>query len=101
MLRNAAPMLSMVPMVGAAAGIGGAIASQAASVAVSEGASAAAAIKAKSELTVAYKLFRPGVASPLLDGTLKAKARTNGEDIITPLITQAAADTLGEIAKQK
>ncbi len=101
MLRNAAPMLSMVPMFGAAVSIGGMIAARAASVALAGGLSAATAVKAKSELTLAYKLFRPGAATPVFENSLKAKARTDGEDVITPLLSQAVANTLGEIAKQK
>ena len=101
MLRSAAPMLSMVPMVGMAAGVGGMIAGQAASVALSGGVNAASAVKAKSELTLAYRLIRPGVATPVVENSLKAKASADGQDVITPMLSQAVVNALGEIAKQK
>lgn len=100
MLRTAAPMLSMVPMVGMAAGIGGMIATQAAGAALSGGVGAASAIKAKSELTLSYKLLRPGATAPVVSNTLKAKARTDGEDVITPMLSQAVTQTLDAILRK-
>ena len=101
MLRAATPMLSMVPMVGMVAGIGGMIASQAAGAALSGGVNAASAVKAKSELTLSYKLVRPGVPVAVVESSLKAKATTDGQDVITPMLREAVANTLSEISKQK
>jgi hypothetical protein len=101
MLRNAAPLINMIPMVGMAAGVGGAIASQVASAAAAGGMSAAGAVKAKSEVTLGYKLVRPGLDSPVLESSLKAKAATDGEDVITPLLSQVVASALSEIQKKK
>ena len=100
MLRTAAPMLSMVPMVGMAAGVGGMIATQAAGVALSGGVNAASAIKAKSELTLTYKLLRPGATNPVMENTLRTKARTDGEDVITPMLSETVAQTLGAVLKK-
>ena len=58
-------------------------------------------IKAKSELTFEYKLAAPGNAAPVFSKSLKAKAKTDAEDLITPMVTQAAADVLTEVSKNK
>ena len=50
---------------------------------------AASSLKAKDELTLEYKLQRG--AERLLANTIKAKAKSDGEDLISQLATQAAA----------
>lgn len=47
-------------------------------------------IKAKDEITLDYKLEAVGGARPALSKTEKAKARSDGEDVLTPLIERAA-----------
>lgn len=53
-------------------------------------ASVAASIKAKDELTLAYKLETADGTKPPLIKTEKAKAKANGEDVLTPLIEKAS-----------
>jgi hypothetical protein len=47
-------------------------------------------IKAKDELTLDIRLERPGSTTPSFAQTYKGKAKSGGEDIITPLIQQAS-----------
>lgn len=81
---------NMIPVGGST---GAVIAGQVASTVIMA-ASMSATTKAKDEITLEYKLQAPGGA--LAAGTiLKAKAKQNGEDIITPLIEQAAQAIIG------
>lgn len=103
-LKKAAPFTSMVPMVGmmggAAGSMTGAMAGMAAGSAMSGAASVAGTVKAKAEVTFDYKLVVPGGA-PVAGTTLKAKAKEDGQDVITPLIEQADEAILTELAKRK
>jgi len=56
-------------------------------------------VKSKDELTLIHKL-QPVGASPMQPGTLKAKAKSDGEDIISPLAEQAATAVLSEATKK-
>jgi len=83
MFKAIAPVLgSVVPV----AGVGGMIAGQIASTAIN--AAATANVKPKDEVTLEIKL-RNGAAVTLAR-QFKAKARGAGEDVITPLVEQAA-----------
>ena len=103
LLRKAMPMASMIPMVGMAAGAAGAIATTAVASAAAQEASSIAvsgAVKAKSEVTFDYKLVAPGNDAPILANSTKAKAKADGEDVITPLIEQAATAIIGQVSKK-
>lgn len=54
------------------------------------GNAALSGIKAKDEITLVYQLIQKGGTSSLLNNTLTAKAKSDGEDVISPLIQQAA-----------
>ena len=54
------------------------------------GGSATANVKQKDELTLDIKLQAPGNAAPAAARQFKAKAKSAGEDIITPAVAQAA-----------
>jgi hypothetical protein len=101
-LRKASPMASMIPLAGLAGGravaMGGAVAGTAAAGAA---ASAASTVRAKSEVTFDYKLMVPGNDTPVLANTEKAKAKEDGEDVISPIIERAATAILAEVAKKK
>lgn len=47
-------------------------------------------VKQKDELTLDVRVQAPGVASPAATRQFKAKAKSSGEDIITPVVEQAA-----------
>jgi len=56
-------------------------------------------IKAKDELTLDVRLERPGSTTPSFAQTFKGKAKSAGEDIITPLSQQAAQAIVTSIGK--
>jgi hypothetical protein len=65
--------------------------STAAAVAANAATSAAIAdVKAKDELTVDVRLEKPGAGYPAFSKQFKGKAKSAGEDIVTPPTTQAA-----------
>lgn len=108
---------SMTPM-GAAmgGGMGGAIAAQSAGMAASAAAQAAAMsaqqqalsqlsgfngqIKSKDEVTVQYQLVPAGSTSAVAQNSLKAKAKSDGEDVLTPLLQQTAANVLNSVSQK-
>ncbi len=57
-------------------------------------------IKSKDDVTVQYQLVATGQSSPVVQNTLKAKAKSDGEDVLTPLLQQAATDVLGAASKK-
>ena len=57
-------------------------------------------IKAKDELTLDVRLERPGSTTPSFAQTFKGKAKSAGEDIITPLSQQATQAIIASIGKQ-
>jgi len=57
-------------------------------------------IKAKDELTLDVRLERPGSTTPSFAQAFKGKAKSAGEDIITPVSQQAAQAIISSIAKQ-
>ena len=92
MFKAIAPVLgSVVPV----AGVGGIIAGQVASTAIN--AAATANVKPKDEVTLEIKLQKgPAVA---LTRQFKAKAKGAGEDIITPIVEQAATALVETVGK--
>ena len=92
MFKAIAPVLgSVMPM----AGVGGLIAGQVASTAIN--AAATANVKPKDEVTLDIKL-QNGTAVTL-DRQFKAKAKGAGEDIITPIVEQAATALVETVGK--
>ena len=57
-------------------------------------------IKNKDELTMDIRLERPRSTTPSFAQTYKGKAKSAGEDIITPLVQQASTQIAGAVAKQ-
>jgi hypothetical protein len=96
-LKKAMPYASMIPMAGGLASI----ATNAAGVAaMSSAAGLSDAIKAKSEISLDYKLVKPGSDTAVVANSLKAKAKQDGEDIISPLFEQAATAVLTAASKK-
>jgi hypothetical protein len=100
---------SMTPMGVMAHGMGAAAAAQAAAAAASQMAQQQAVnqlagfngqIKSKDDVTVQYQLVAAGQTAPLLQNTLQGKAKSNGEDVLTPLLQQAATSVLTEVSKK-
>jgi hypothetical protein len=100
---------SMTPVGGMAKGMGGVVAAQAAGMAASQMAQQQAMnqlaglngqIKSKDDVTVQYQLVASGQSSPVVQNSLKAKAKSDGEDVLTPLLQQAATEVLGAATKK-
>ena len=111
-MKMAAPVASMVPMAGMGGGVGGAMAAQTAGMAASVAAQAAqeqalsqlsgfnGQIKSKDDVTVQYQLVALGQTSPVVQNTLKGKAKSDGEDVLSPLLQQAATSVLTSVSKK-
>ncbi len=57
-------------------------------------------IKSKDDVTVDYQLYPTGQGQPKLQNSLKGKAKSDGEDVLSPLIQQAATSVLTEVTKK-
>lgn len=99
---------SMTP-IGMAGSMRSAAAAQAASMAASQVAQQQAMnqlagfngqIKSKDDVTVQYQLMPTGQAAPVLQDTLNGKAKSNGEDVLTPLLQQTAIAVLTQVSKK-
>lgn len=101
MAASAAPVGMM------AHGVAGVAAAQAANVVVSQIAQQQAMhqlatfngqVKSKDDVTVQYQLLPAGQDTPTLQGTLQGKAKTDGEDVLTSMLTQTANAVLTQVS---
>jgi hypothetical protein len=104
---------SMTPVGGMARGMGGAVAAQTAGMAASAAAQAAqqqaisqlagfnGQIKSKDDVTVQYQVIATGQTAPLVQNSLQGKAKSDGEDVLTPLLQQAANTVLTQVSTAK
>ncbi|MBA3631655.1 MAG: DUF4412 domain-containing protein [Acidobacteria bacterium] len=79
---------------------GGAAARSATITGVHTAASISGSIKAKDELTLEYKLEATDGAKPGVANTAKAKAKSDGEDVFTPLVERAAQAIIDAVMKK-
>jgi hypothetical protein len=86
-LSAATPMAAMIP----GAGMAAMAASQSLAIASSTAVMASSGVKAKSEVSFEYSLNSPDETSVLRDAQ-KSKAKTDGEDVVTPMIQKAATN---------
>ena len=100
---------SMTPMGAMAHGMGGAVAAQAAGMAASQMAQQQAMnqlagfngqIKSKDDVSIQYQLVPTGQTTPVAQNQLQGKAKADGEDVLTPLLTQAATDVLTKVSQK-
>jgi len=105
---------SMTPMGAMAHGMGGAMAAQAAASAASQMAQQQAMnqamsqlsgfngqIKSKDDVSVQYSLTQTGASAPVLQNALAGKAKSDGEDVLTPLLQQTANTVLTQVSSAK
>ena len=85
-LKAATALSSMTPI---GAMVGAATAAASAAAAASGAASMSSQVRAKNEVTFEYHMFAPGNTTPVLENKVTAKAKTDGEDVITPLVEAA------------
>lgn len=101
--KGATTIGSMMPGVGAARAAGGALSAAgsvaSAASAAQEAASVSKGVKAKSELSFEYKLVTPANSIVVLTDTLKTKADTDGQDVMTPLVQQVAQAVMTQVTK--
>jgi hypothetical protein len=112
-MKMAGPVASMTPMGMAAHGMGGAMAASAASAAASAAAQSAqqqaisqlagfnGQIKSKDDVNVQYQLVQTGQTAPVLQNALQGKAKSDGEDVLTPLLQQTANTVLTQVSGKK
>jgi hypothetical protein len=55
-------------------------------------------VKSKDDVTVKYQLVPTGQDTPTLEGTLQGKAKSDGEDVLTPMLTQTAVAVLTQVS---
>ena len=100
---------SMTPMGAMAHGMGGAMAAQTIGMAASQMAQQQAMdqlagfngqIKSKDDVTVQYQLVATGQSAPLAQNSLQGKAKSDGEDVLTPLLQQAATAVLTQVSQK-
>ncbi|HEY6308391.1 MAG TPA: hypothetical protein VI488_18245 [Candidatus Angelobacter sp.] len=103
LFKGATTMANMLPMVQAAKLTGGLMsaAGSAASAAdaAHEAASLSKGIKAKSEVSLEYKLEAPGNPAAASHDVFSAKAATDGDDVLTPLVGQLAEAVATQVTK--
>jgi hypothetical protein len=116
-MKMGGTMAQMTPMGAMAHGMGGAMAASAASAAASAAAQAAqqqamnqvmsqlsgfnGQIKQKDDVSVQYQLTQTGQSAPLLQNALQGKAKSDGEDVLTPLLQQTANTVLTQVSTKK
>ena len=67
--------------------------------AVRTAADVASSVKAKDEMKLEFRLQQAGASMPSLTRTVKGRARSDGEDILTPLIENVATEIGGAVSK--
>ena len=103
---------NLTPMGMMAHSVGGMIAAQAASTAMQSAVALTAQqqavtqlsgfngqIKSKDEVTVQYQLRAMGQTQPRLQNVLKGKSKMDGEDVLSPLLREAASGVVNEAVK--
>lgn len=111
-MKMASPVAGMTPMGMAAHGMGSAAATTAAQAAASAAAQSAqqqaisqlagfnGQIKSKDDVNVQYQLVQPGQTTPRVQKALQGKAKSDGEDVLTPMLQAAATNVLTEVTKK-
>jgi hypothetical protein len=99
-LKNASSLSNMIPMVGMVNSVGAMAAASAATTAA-QAATLSSGVKAKSDVVLEYHMTAAGNPAPVLNTTLDAKATTDGEDVITPLVEKEATAIMAEVSKKK
>ncbi|HET8692333.1 MAG TPA: hypothetical protein VFM30_09420 [Steroidobacteraceae bacterium] len=107
MLGMLAPAAAMLPGLGAMGGQASMIAGVAAQTMTQAAAQSAqqeaiasltqaqsGSVKARDEISLSYQFVAVADGQPLLEETLKAKAKENGEDLLRPLVEQVAEKTV-------
>jgi hypothetical protein len=114
--KFATPLASMTPVGMMAHGMGTAVAATAASAAAQAAQQAAqqqamnqvmaqlsgfnTQIKQKDDVNVQYQLIATGQSQPVVQNALQGKAKSDGEDVLTPLLQQTANTVVTQVGKK-
>lgn len=100
MFGAVAPVLSNVaPMAGMSGTVAGAVASQVASTAIMSASSMASNTKSKDQFTFEYNLTSVESNAKVAGETVKVKAQSDGEDVLSPIIEKMAESVLAAATK--
>lgn len=99
LLSKLGPAAGLVPGIGPMGGIAAIAMSTRGSADATSGGSAST-IRAKGDVVLDYRLTTPGNATPILAKTLRSKAKSD-QDVIPPLVEQAATAILNELSQKK
>lgn len=95
MFATVAPIVSsVVPMAGMAGGIAGSVASSVAQTAVMSAANMSSTTKAKDAITFEYSLNAVEGGAVKISNSAKAKAKSDGEDVLSPMMEKMAEAVL-------
>lgn len=98
MFKKIAPVVgSVVPMAGMAGGVTGAIATSVAQTALYTAADIAGNTKSKDQFTFEYSLTAAQGGAVKANNSLKAKAGSDGEDVLSPMIEKMAEAVLAAV----
>jgi hypothetical protein len=108
-MKMAGPVANMTPMGMMAHGMGSMMAMTAAQAAVQQAQQQAVSqlagfngqVKSKDDVSVQYQLIATGQSTPLVQNALQGKAKSDGEDVLTPLLQQTATTVLTEVSKNE
>ena len=107
-MKMAGPVANMTPMGMMAHGMGSMVAMSAAQAAaqqaqqhaISQLAGFNGQVKSKDDVTVQYQLVQAGQTAPVVQNALQGKAKSDGEDVLTPLLQETANTVLTTVSKK-
>lgn len=103
LFKAGSTVANMMPMVAAAKVTGGMISAAGsaanAATAAQEAASLSKGIKAKSEVTLEYRLQAPGNPTVVAHDSFSQKAASDGDDVLTPLVGKLAGAVATQVTK--
>jgi len=111
-MKMAGPVANLTPMGMMAHGMGSVMAMSAASAAASAAAQQAqqqaisqlsgfnGQVKSKDDVSVQYQLVQTGQTAPVVQNALLGKAKSDGEDVLTPLLQDTANTVLTTVSKK-
>jgi hypothetical protein len=99
MFKMIAPVIgNVVPMAGMAGGVAGQIAGSVAQTAINSAANMSSTTKSKDQFTFEYSLVSTESNTVKAGNSLKAKAKSDGEDVLSPMV-EAMAEAVSQAVK--
>jgi hypothetical protein len=99
MFKMIAPVIgNVVPMAGMGAGVAGQVAGSVAQTAIMSAANMSSTTKSKDQFTFDYSLISTETNAVKAGSSVKAKAKSDGEDVLTPMV-EAMAEAISQAVK--